>query len=93
MVRALPEFTSYANAHEYAFDDNELITDRSRLPRDIDLPAWRIDVRTVIDDVVTKHLSLWHRFIISASGQIWVWRMPPANDFVRLDEWRKHRKT
>jgi len=35
LVRQLPEFIAYAKTREYAFDDNELISDRSALP----LPA------------------------------------------------------
>ncbi|WP_265595002.1 hypothetical protein [Haloferula sp. BvORR071] len=87
-VRALPEFIHYAAAHESTFDDNETISERGELPEAIKLPAWRLDVHTLVHDPVADHLSLWNRFIVDADGEIHAWDRV-ADRIVSLAEWRK----
>ncbi len=86
-VKALPEFIHYAAAHESTFDDNEAISERGELPEAIKLPAWRLDVHTVVHDPVVDHLSLWDRFIVDAAGDVHVWDRV-EDRIVSLAEWR-----
>lgn len=86
-VKALPEFIHYSAAHEYTFDDNAPVSAKGELPASIKLPAWRLDVHTVVHDPVADHLSLWNRFVVDAAGEIHVWDRV-ADRLVSLAEWR-----
>ena len=87
-VKALPEFIHYAASHESTFDDNALVTERGELPDSIALPAWRMDVHTVVHDPLADHLSLWNRFVLDSSGELYTWDRV-ADRMVTLTEWRK----
>jgi hypothetical protein len=87
-IKKLPEVVALPKGHEYTFDDNELIKDARRLPSTIALPAWRIDVRTIVHDPETDHLSLCYRFIVASSGQIYVWERV-SDRYLSIDEWRR----
>lgn len=86
-VKALPEFIHYAAAHESTFDDNAPVSEAGELPASIKLPAWRLDVHTLVHDPVADHLSLWNRFVVDTDGEIHVWDRV-ADRIVTLAEWR-----
>lgn len=92
-IKALPEFKAYAKQREFTFDDNEPITVAGayQLPKAVGLPAWRLDVHTVVHDPVVPHTSLWARFFVSASGKVFAWDRV-ADRIVTLEQWRTARK-
>lgn len=103
LVRQLPEFRAFARfAHRHHSavdtDDNELVTDASRLlPQVLPVPAWRICVtHSVTDDPATGdgHYSKWQEFVVDArSGMIYVlWRVEDPFTYIPLSEWRRRNR-
>ena len=92
-VKDIPEFKAYAKQREFAFDDNEPITVAGswNLPKEVELPAWRLDVHTVVKDDFAPHTSLWARFFVSASGRVFVWERM-ANQIISLEQWQATRR-